>query len=148
MTFNHQLVQDYSGIPLVLTFEGRRYNEWLTKDNCPIEPNKEQSYQGWGEGTFRVYYYPHIDQVSVTPMIALYDNIPSLETDTSEYSTYSSTLTIPTTNQQPLSSSLGLTYSLKTYESLFLIIIAGLASIVAILLLRRKNLKRSVSASD
>jgi hypothetical protein len=149
MTFNHQIDQDYSGIPLVLTFEGRGYNEWLTKDSCPIEPNKEGPDQGCGEGVFRVYYYPHIDEVSVTPRIALFDNPSSLEADTTEYSTDTSTLTITTTNQDPLTSPSGVTYSLKKYELLFPIIFTGFATIVAIFLLRRrKNLKRQVSTSD
>jgi hypothetical protein len=149
MTFNHPIDQNYSGIPLVLTFEGRGYNEWLTRDNCPIEPNKEEPNQGCGEGVFRVYYYPHIDEVSVTPRIAFYDNPSSLDGDTSEYSTLTSTLTITTTYQQPLTSSSSLTYFLKTYELLFSIIFAALAIIVAIFLFRkRKNLKRVVSAQD
>jgi hypothetical protein len=141
MTFNHQIDKDYSGIPLVLTFEGRGYNEWLTKDSCPLEPSKEEPDQGCGEGTFRVYYYPHIDEVSVALRIAPYDNSPSLETDTSEYSTYSSTSTITPTNQQSLNSSSGLTnFFLERHELPFLIIFAGLATIIAILVFRRRKI--------
>ena len=108
----------------------------VNKSNCPYDPTKEEPDQGCGEGFFRVYYYPSIDEVKVSSIVERKNDLKVIESNTEPEIQTSTKNTIDQQNQY-LSNSLE--HNNTNALPIYLIILAAIIISTLYLFNRRKS---------